>query len=138
MYDDPQAENREYMGVCSLSNFVGVVLSATVAALGLRAAVRHLRRENACCDEEETFPPPKALSAAAIGAKVVHLRGMHCENCQRRVEALLEGIEGVSAQADLSEQQAVVAMSRAVTDDEIHAALAGSGYQVTEIEETVA
>ena len=126
------------MGVCSLPNLVGVVLSATVAALGLRAAVRHLRRENACCDEEETFPPPKVLPAAAIGAKVVHLRGMHCENCQRRVEALLEAIEGVSARAELAEQQAVVAMSRAVTDDEIHAALAGSGYQVTEIEETVA
>lgn len=126
------------MGVCSLPSLVGVVLSATVTALGLRAVVRRLRRESACCEAEETFPPPKALKGAAIGSKVVHLRGMHCENCQRRVAALLESIEGVSARADLSEQQAVVAMSRAVSDDEIHAALAGSGYHVTEIEGTVA
>mgnify|MGYP000847279734 CR=1 FL=1 len=126
------------MGVCSLPNLVGIVLLTAVAALGLRAAVRRLRREHACCDAEEMFPPPKVLPATAIGAKVVHLRGMHCENCQRRVEALLEAIEGVSARADLAEQHAVVAMSRTVSDEEIHAALAGSGYQVTEIEGRVA
>ena len=121
-----------------MPNLVGVVLSTAIAALGLRAAARHLRRENACCDEEEIFPPPKALTAAIIGSKVVHLRGMHCENCQRRVEALLESIDGVSARADLVGQRALVSMSRTVTDEEIRAALAGSGYRVTEIKGIVA
>lgn len=120
-----------------MPNLVGVVLSTAIAALGLRAAARHLRRENACCDEEEKFPPPKALTAAIIGSKVVHLRGMHCENCQRRVEVLLETIEGVSARADLAGQQAVLSMSRTITDEEIFAALAGSGYQVTKIKALV-
>ncbi len=120
-----------------MPNLVGVVISAAITALGLRAAVRHLRRENTCCDKGEYFPPSKELTATIIGSKVVHLRGMHCENCQRRVEALLETIEGVSARADLAGQQAVLSMSRTITDEEIFAALAGSGYQVTKIKKLV-
>lgn len=120
-----------------MPNLVGVVISAAITALGLRAAVRHLRRENTCCDEGEYFPPSKELTVPIIGSKIVHLRGMHCENCQRRVEALLETIEGVSARADLAGQQAVLSMSRTITDEEIFAALAGSGYQVTKIKELV-
>lgn len=131
-------KNHEYTEVCSVPNLVGVVISAAITALGLRAAVRHLRRENTCCDEGEYFPPSKELTVPIIGSKIVHLRGMHCENCQRRVEALLESIDGVSARADLVGQRALVSMSRTVTDEEIRAALAGSGYRVTEIKGIVA
>ena len=117
-----------------MSKIIVTAVFTALGALALRAVIRHLRGESGCCDDNELLPPRKKLKGVKIGTKIVHLRGMHCAQCQRRVEVLLEAIDGAAAEADLAQQQAVVSMSRVVADEEIRSALQGSGYVVTEIE----
>ncbi|MGI6148283.1 MAG: heavy-metal-associated domain-containing protein [Firmicutes bacterium] len=67
--------------------------------------------------------------------KIMHLQGLSCGHCQRRVEQALNAIPGVTARADLTNQQAAVTMSAAVDDQTLRSAVEEAGYQVISIEE---
>ena len=77
-----------------MSKIIVTAVFTALGALALRAVIRHLRGDNGCCDENELLPPRKKLKGVKIGTKIVHLQGMHCAQCQRRVEVLLEAIDG--------------------------------------------
>lgn len=67
--------------------------------------------------------------------KVIHIEGMMCGHCTAHVEKALSALEGVSAvKADLSSKSATVTLSAPVADEELKAAVADAGYQVTGIE----
>ncbi|MDD7470212.1 MAG: cation transporter [Oscillospiraceae bacterium] len=62
------------------------------------------------------------------------MNGMHCENCQNRVQRKLNSIDGASARVNLKKKLAVVEMSREISDEELTEAVKNAGYEVEKIE----
>ncbi len=69
---------------------------------------------------------------------VLMIDGMICENCAVRVKNVLDGIDGVRAETDISRRRAIVRMNREIGDDTLRSAVESLGsYTVTKIERTV-
>ncbi|MCG8469755.1 MAG: heavy metal translocating P-type ATPase, partial [Gemmatimonadetes bacterium] len=75
----------------------------------------------------------ESASRAVVGKKVYRVGGMHCAGCVAGVEKTLNAIDGVEATVSLPAESATVALSRAVTFEELAAAVEGAGYELSEI-----
>jgi len=63
---------------------------------------------------------------------VLNVEGMSCEHCVRHVTEALEELKGVkSAKVNLKKKTAVVEYNETVTLEEMKAAIADAGYEVT-------
>ena len=65
--------------------------------------------------------------------KVIKIEGMHCGGCVKRVDAALNGIDGVKAVVDLAGKCAVVELSWDVSDDVLRDAVEDLGFEVVSI-----
>lgn len=118
-----------------MATYVIGIIILVIMAFALKNTVKHFRGEGSCCGGNGVpAPPKKRLDAPQIGKKVISIEGMHCQNCQRHVETLLNGIEGAVAKVDLSKNIAILSMSRMVEDKEIYDALTGSEFRVVDIQ----
>lgn len=109
----------------------GLLLVCLVFAV--KGAAKHFAGEGSCCGGETVSAPKKELAGGIVGKKTVKIDGMTCVNCKNRVEHLLNGIADAAAEVNLSGNIATVKMTREVSDDEIRAALDGSGYKIVSI-----
>lgn len=65
--------------------------------------------------------------------KVIKIEGMHCGGCVKRVDAALNGIDGVSATVELATGCAVVELTKEVSDEVLREAIEDLGFDVVEI-----
>ncbi len=77
--------------------------------------------------------PKKKLAGRVIGRKTMSIGGMHCAHCASDVAMILNQIDGVRAEVDLSKSRARVFYDREVDDEELKNAVEKIGYQVTDI-----
>lgn len=83
-------------------------------------------------------PPPAPTSPpapASAGQRALHVKGMTCDHCRRRVEEALNGVEGASARVELQTGTAHVTLSRPVPDKTLKKAVEEAGYAVTSIDQ---
>lgn len=67
--------------------------------------------------------------------KKLNISGMTCMHCVMHVQNALKELDGVTeAKADLKDKNAVIELSRDVSDDQLKAAIADAGYEVTGIQ----
>ncbi len=66
--------------------------------------------------------------------KTMIIEGMMCAHCAASVTRALEAIDGVKAKVDLKKKQAVVTMSKAVSDDVLTKAVTDAGFEVASVE----
>ena len=63
--------------------------------------------------------------------KVMKIEGMMCQHCEARVKKALEAVDGVvSAAPDHEKNEAVLELSKAVSDEALTAAVTDAGYEV--------
>ena len=66
--------------------------------------------------------------------KILSIAGMMCPHCVMHVKKALEGLDGViSAEVDLSKNNATVTMNKEISDEIFSRAIEEAGYTVTEI-----
>lgn len=65
---------------------------------------------------------------------LLKIEGMSCQNCAVRIENALNGLQGVWAQVNLANKQAVVRMKQPVEEQELCSLVAKAGY-LAEVEE---
>ncbi len=66
--------------------------------------------------------------------KVMHIEGMVCGHCQKRVEDALNEIEGVKAEVDLEAKIANVEVNEDMDNSVLKDAVTEAGYDVIDIE----
>lgn len=110
---------------------VSVVLLVVVFAL-LRTK-KHFKGGGCCGSGNTSVRSRKKLTAPQLGEKVMTVEGMHCENCQNRVEHALNNLDGVVCRVNLKKKTATVSYSREVSDSQLKSIVEKMGYQVTEI-----
>lgn len=73
----------------------------------------------------------KKLERPVLGKKIMEISGMSCDHCVMNVTTMLNRIEGVSAEVNLSKGRAVVSYDREIGDDLLKDAVEMIGYKVT-------
>lgn len=110
---------------------IGILLVVIVVAI-LRTK-KHFKGGGCCGSGSTTIRDKKALTDPKLGEKVLTVEGMHCENCEIRVQNALNRLDGVACKVNLKKKTATVSYSREVSDTELKAVVEKLGYQVTEI-----
>lgn len=67
--------------------------------------------------------------------KIIKIKGMTCAHCQQRVSRALNQIDGVKAKVSFKKGQAIVQLSRQITDDLLMEKIRNEGYEPTGIED---
>ena len=116
-----------------MENIIIVIVLLAVVAL---AVVKIKKRgKGGCCGSgSKTIRVHKDLSAPKLGEVILHIEGMHCENCQARVENVLNNLDGVACTVDLKAKTATVSYSREISVRELRNRVEKLDYQVTKIE----
>lgn len=117
-----------------MANALITIIIVVFLMVGIRETKKHFKRQGGCCGgggSPEKVPEKKLEKV--IGQKTAHIEGMTCEHCKNWVEKAINGIEGASGKVNLKKKEAVISMSREISDEEIRRAISGAGYKVTEI-----
>lgn len=77
--------------------------------------------------------PKKKLAGRVVGKKTMEISGMNCAHCAMEVTKILNQIDGVRAEVNLSKGSARISYDREVGDDVLKNAVEKIGYRVTGI-----
>ncbi|MFC2476856.1 MAG: heavy metal translocating P-type ATPase, partial [Catonella sp.] len=73
------------------------------------------------------------IKQEVIMEKTIDIEGMMCMHCVKHVTEALDGIDGVKAEVSLENKNAIVSLTKEVSEDELKAAVEKAGYTVTAI-----
>ena len=112
-------------------NVILVVIIAAICVLAGRSAVKHFRGESSCCGGGDgVLVEKKRLTSPVVERRTVFIEGMKCSECEKKVWAALNRIEGLSVKKTSSKKgQAVYEASRNVGVEELLAAVESAGYK---------
>lgn len=118
-----------------MGTIIIILILAVVVIFALKDSVKHFKGQGGCCGGgEDIKSEKKKLSGAKVAEKIIHIEGMHCENCKNSVERHINQIDGAVAKVNLHKKIAVVSMDRDVTDEELTKAVERADFTVTGIE----
>ncbi len=111
-----------------------IAVIAVVLVFGIRKTLKTVK--GGCCGGGggDLEPLKKELEGEVVSEKVLKIDGMHCRNCQYRVQRALERIDGVASEVNFKKNQAIVKMDREVPDVRLESAVKNQGYSVSGIE----
>lgn len=113
-----------------------MIILAVIVVIGVLSAKKRFAGKGGCCGGGGgSIEDEKKLDGPVTGKKIVHIEGMHCENCKIRVERAINKIDGASAKVNLKKNIAVVETDREVSDDLIKKAVEDQDYTVILIED---
>lgn len=121
-------------------DFIALLILALILGLAVAYIVKAKRRGVKCigCPAGGNCPSArkmkrKKLDGPVIGKRILKISGMHCEHCARNVTIMLNRIDGVSADVNLSAGRAVVSYDRDISNEVLKEAVEKIGYQVVSI-----
>ncbi len=113
-----------------------LIILLLIVVIAVKSSAKHIKGQGGCCGggggtiAEETVK----LEKPVVATKVIHISGMHCDNCKNHVTRQLQKIEGVSCKVNLKKNIAVVEMDHEVSDEELKVTVQRAGYEVTSME----
>ena len=116
-----------------MGNIIIIGILVIVAAFALSSTVKHFKGQGGCCGGGGNVKEYKELDAPKIGEKCILIEGMHCENCQNRVEHAINKIEGAVCKVNLKKKTATVSYSREIQEEELLNVVTKLGYEVKAI-----
>lgn len=111
---------------------IGVIL--LVVVLGVLRGKKHFKGGGCCSSGSNTIRDRKNLTEPKLGEKILIVEGMHCENCEIRVENALNRLDGVACKVNLKKKTACVSYSAEISDEVLKETVERLGYKVTQIQ----
>ncbi len=123
-----------------MTDLIVVLILALLLGAAITYIVRAKKRGVKCigcpaggnCSDSGQLPKKK-LDGPVIGKKTMEVSGMHCQHCALNVTKILNQINGVRADVNLSKGRVVVSYDREVEDTVLKDAVEKIGYKVTRI-----
>ena len=121
--------------VVNPANIVLIAIIAALAGAGVTGAVKHFRGQGDCCGGggAPVKSEKKELQNPEILRYVMHIEGMHCENCKAAVERQINRIEGAACEVDLKNKTALVRCDRQIEAETLRRTVAMMDYDVKSI-----
>ena len=116
-----------------MENYIIVGILLVILVIAILRAKKHFKGGGCCGSGGNTIRDKKTLTAPKIGEKVLVIEGMHCENCEVRVENALNRLDGVLCKVNLKKKIATVSYSAKVSDELLRETVEKVGYTVIEI-----
>ena len=116
-----------------MENYIIIGILLVIVVIAVIRAAKHFKGGGCCGSGGNTIRDKKMLTEPKLGEKVMKIEGMHCENCEIRVENALNRLNGVACRVSWKKKSAVVTYSTEVTDDLLKATVEKLGYKVTDI-----
>ena len=116
-----------------MENYIIVGILLVIIVIAILRTKKHFKGGGCCGSGSVTIRDKKTLTAPKIGEKVLVVEGMHCENCEIRVENALNRLDGVVCKVNLKKKTATVSYSQDVSNELLKVTVEKMGYQVTEI-----
>lgn len=114
-----------------MENLIIIIILAAVVIYGLMATMKHFKGEGGCCGGgSKEIREHKKLDGPKLGEIEIQVTGMHCENCEIRVERFVNKLDGVVCKANHKKNLAVVTYSKPVEDEQLKKAIETAGYEV--------
>ncbi len=114
-----------------------VAILVVIAIIAFFASKKHLKGEGGCCSggpsNVDTTEPDKELEEPIIATRHIQITGMHCSHCSDSVKRAINRLDGASAQVDYKTGEAVVSLSKDVSDTALSLAVENLGYKVTSV-----
>ena len=116
-----------------MTDAIVIVVLILVLFVALQQVKKRLKGGGCCSGGSSTIRDKKTLTEPIIGKKILTVEGMHCENCEIRVENALNRLDGVLCKVNLKKKTATVSYSVEVSDEVLKETVEKLGYQVTAI-----
>lgn len=116
-----------------MENTIVLSILLVVIVFALLRTKKHFTGGGCCGSGSTTVRSHKKLTDPKLGEKVLVIEGMHCENCQNRVENALNRLDGIVCKVSLRKKIAAVSYSTEVSDEILKEAVEKLGFKVTEI-----
>lgn len=117
-----------------MGNVIIIGILLIIVILAVVSAARHFKGEGGCCGGGGgSVREHKELDAPKIGEKTLEIEGMHCENCQNRIEHAVNKIDGAVCKVDLKKKLAKVSYSREIDEELLKNTVSRLGYEVKNI-----
>ena len=116
-----------------MENTIVLSILLVVIVFALLRTKKHFTGGGCCGSGSTTVRSHKKLTDPKLGEKVLVIEGMHCENCQNRVENALNRLDGIVCKVNLRKKIATVSYSTEVSDEILKEAVEKLGFKVTEI-----
>ena len=116
-----------------MGDYVVIGILMILLVMAVWRSVKHFKGGGCCGSGGNTIRDKKTLTGPKLGEKTMVIEGMHCENCEIRVENALNRLDGVACKVNRRKKTALVSYSAEVSDALLKKTVEGLGYQVTEI-----
>ena len=122
-----------------MENIIIVTVLILILAAAIYGTVKRIRFGSSCCGTKT--PPEKKVKVRDKNIAnypykyILHVDGMHCSNCARRVENALNKTEGRWATADIANKEVRLYSKHEETDRDLAGVIAASGYTLLSSEE---
>lgn len=116
-----------------MSNYIIIGILLVVIVIAVLRTKKHFRGGGCCGSGSNTIRSKKTLTEPKIGEKTLVIEGMHCENCEIRVENALNRLDNVACKVNLKKKTAIVSYSAEVSDNVLKETVEKLGYKVTNI-----
>ena len=117
-----------------MQDYIIVVVLLVVLVFAIFRAKKHFKGGGCCGSGSSTIRDKKVLSSPKIGEKVLTVEGMHCENCEIRVENALNRLDNVACKVNLKKKTATVSYSPEISDEVLKETVERLGYEVISID----
>lgn len=85
-----------------MANLIIIAIILVLVVYGAMATMKHFKGQGGCCGGGgNTIRENKQLDGPKLGEKEIKIEGMHCENCQNRVERFVNRLDGVVCKVNL-------------------------------------
>lgn len=111
-----------------------ILILVIILIPAIKSTITHMKGEGACCGGPKEKPVKKKIAGKPKTKLIVHIEGMHCDNCKNRVEKHLDELDGVIAKVKLSKNLAEVFLYEDVDQSVIKDTIEKLDFQVTGIE----
>lgn len=116
-----------------MENYIIVCILLVIIMVAILRAKKHFKGGGCCGSGSNTIRDKKTLTAPKLGEKTMVIEGMHCENCEIRVENALNRLDGAACKVNWKKRTAVVSYSAEISDDLLKTTVERMGYKVVEI-----
>lgn len=116
-----------------MQDYIMIAILLIILAFAILRTKKHFKGGGCCGSGSNTVRDKKTLTSPKIGEKVLTVEGMHCENCEIRVENALNRLDGVVCKVNRKKNIATVSYSTEVSDEQLKGTVERLGYKVTAI-----
>lgn len=117
-----------------MENYIIIGILAVIVVIAVMRAVKHFKGGGCCGSGGNTIRDKKTLDGPKLGEKKLTVEGMHCVNCEIRLENALNRLDHVACRVDWKKGTAIVSYSEEVTDELLKSTIEKTGYKVIKIQ----